>query len=55
MPAKVFLNQAQKERSQTVVRSKDCPKWREHPMLLVLQNDGKTCVEIADFFRLVSS
>jgi transposase len=49
MPAKGFLNQEQKERLQTVVRSDDCPRLREHALILLLQNDGKTYEEIADF------
>jgi transposase len=49
MPAKSFLNQEQKERLQTVVRSEDCPRLREHALILLLQNDGKTYEEIANF------
>lgn len=49
MPAKGFLNQEQKERLQIVVRSEDCPRLREHALILLLQNDGKTYEEIADF------
>ena len=49
MPAKGFLNQEQKERLQTVVRSEECQRLREHALILLLQNDGKTYEEIADF------
>ncbi len=49
MPAKGFLNQEQKERLQTVVRSENCPRLREHALILLLQNDGKTYEEITDF------
>ena len=49
MPAKGFLNFEQKERLQTVVRCDDCPRLREHALILLLQNDGKTYAEIADF------
>ena len=49
MPAEGFLNQEQKERLQTAVRSADCPRLREHALILLLQNDGKTYEEIADF------
>ena len=49
MPAKGFLSQEQKERLQTVVRSKDCPRLREHALILLLQNDGKTYGQIVDF------
>ena len=49
MPAKGFLNQEQKERLQTVVRKADCPRLREHALILLVQNDRKTYEEIADF------
>ncbi len=49
MPALGFLNQEQKERLQTVVRSDDCSRLREHALILLLQNDGKTYKEITDF------
>ena len=49
MRAKGFLSQEQKERLQTVVRSKDCPRLREHALILLLQNDGKTYEQIVDF------
>ena len=47
MPAKGFLNLEQKERLQALVRSNDCPRLREHALILLLQNDGKTYEEIA--------
>jgi transposase len=31
------------------VRSDNCPRWREHALILLLQNDGKTYEEIANF------
>lgn len=49
MPAKEFLNFEQKERLQILVRSHDCPRLREHALILLLQNDGKTYEEIANF------
>lgn len=49
MPAKGFLNFEQKERLQTLVRSNNCPRLREHALILLLQNDGKTYEEIASF------
>lgn len=49
MPAKGFLNQEQKERLQKLVRVGDCPRLREHALILLLQNDGKTYEEIANF------
>jgi len=49
MPVKGFLNQEQKSRLQTAVRTGDCPRLRSHALILLLQNDGKTYKEIADF------
>jgi transposase len=49
MPAKGFLNQSQKERLQKLVRAGDCPRLREHALILLLQNDGKTYEKIANF------
>ncbi len=49
MPAKGFLNLSQKERLQKLVRVEDCPRLREHALILLLQNDGKTYEEIASF------
>ena len=49
MPAKGFLNLEQKERLQILVRSNDSPRLREHALILLLQNDGKTYEEIASF------
>ena len=42
MPAKGFLNLEQKERLQTLVRGDNSPRIREHALILLLQNDGKT-------------
>lgn len=42
MPVKGFLNLEQKEVLQTLVRSNDCQRIREHALILLLQNDGKT-------------
>jgi transposase len=49
MPAKGCLNWEQKERLQTLVRGNNCPRIREHALILLLQNDGKTYEEIAKF------
>ena len=49
MPAKGVLSQEQKERLQTALRSDKCPRLRSHALILLLQNDGKTYEEIADF------
>jgi transposase len=49
MPAKGFLNQEQTERLQQAVRQGNCPRLREHALILLLQNDGKTYQEIQEF------
>ncbi len=49
MPARGFPFLEQKERLQTLVRGNDCPRIREHALILLLQNDGKTYEEIANF------
>ena len=49
MPVKGFLNLEQKEGLQTLVRSNDCQRIREHALILLLQNDSKTYEEIANF------
>jgi len=49
MPAKGFLNQEQKKQLQTVVRCNKGLRLREHALILLLQNDGKTYQEIVDF------
>lgn len=49
MPAKNFLTSAQKERLQKAVKESDCPRLREHALILLLQNDGRTYEEIAEF------
>ena len=48
MPAKGCLNWEQKERLQTLVRGNNCPRIREHALILLLQNDGKTYEDIAN-------
>lgn len=49
MPAKGFLNQEQTEKLQQAVRQGNCPRLREHALILLLQNDGKTYQEIQKF------
>lgn len=34
---------------QKLVRVGDCPRLREHALILLIQNDGKTYEEIANF------
>lgn len=49
MPAKNFLTETQRKNLQNAIRQSDCPRFREHALILLLQNDGKTYEEIADF------
>lgn len=49
MPAKGFLDQEQTEKLQQAVRQGNCPRLREHALILLLQNDGKTYQEIQKF------
>ena len=49
MPAKGFLKLEQKERLQMLIRGNNCSRIREHALILLLQNDGKTYEEIAKF------
>ena len=49
MTAKGFLKFEQKEKLQILVRSNDSPRLREHALILLLQNDGKTYEDIANF------
>lgn len=49
MPAKGFLNQEQREKLQQAVRQGNCPGLREHALILLLQNYGKTYQEIQKF------
>ncbi len=49
MPAKGFLTLVQKKLLQQALRDSDCPHFREHVLMLLLQNDGKTYEQIADF------
>lgn len=34
---------------QDALRESDCPRFREHALILLLKNDGKTYEQIADF------
>ena len=49
MPAQGFLNEEQTKRLQQAVRQGDCPRLREHALILLLQNDGKTYQKIQKF------
>lgn len=47
MPTHNFLNPKQKKRLQKAVKSDSCPYFREHALILLLLNDGKTHKEVA--------
>lgn len=49
MRRKKFLTKNQKQRLQDALRESDCPRFREHALILLLKNDGKTYEQIADF------
>jgi transposase len=49
MTTRNFLNSKQREYLQTAMRRAECPRLREHALILLLKNDGKTYAEIADF------
>lgn len=42
MPAQGLLNEEQIKRLRQAVRQGDCPRLREHALILLLQNGGKT-------------
>lgn len=49
MPAKGFLKPEQKERLQKALKEEEHPDIRERILILLLLNDGKTQLEIAEF------
>lgn len=49
MPAKGFLNQAQKEELQKALLESQQPHFTQKILMLLLMNDGKTYQEISDF------
>ena len=49
MPAKGFLNQAQKEELQKALLESHRPHFTQKILMLLLMNDGKTYQEISDF------
>lgn len=48
MPADNFLNSKQKKALQKALKSDSCPYFREHVLILLLLNDGKTHKEVAE-------
>lgn len=49
MAGQPFLTDPQRKRLQKALRESDCPRFREHALILLLKHDGKTYEEIADF------
>jgi len=49
MAGKPFLTDPQRKRLQQALRESDCPRFREHALILLLKHDGKTYEEIAEF------
>ena len=49
MPVKTFLTPEQVSQLQTALRESELPHVRERILILLLQNDGKTQQEIAQF------
>ena len=49
MPAKNFLGSEQVDKLQKALRESELPHVRERILILLLQNDGKTQREIANF------
>lgn len=48
MPVQSFLNSEQKKALQKALKSDKCPHFREHVLILLLLNDGKTHKEVAN-------
>ena len=48
MPVQNFLNSEQKKALQKALKSDICPHFREHALILLLLNDGKTHKEVAN-------
>ena len=49
MAGKLFLTDPQRKLLQKALRESDCPRFREHALILLLKHDGKTYEEIAEF------
>lgn len=48
MPVNKFLTPKQKKALQKALKSDNCPYFREHALILLLLNDGKTHKEVAN-------
>jgi len=49
MPVSNFLTKEQKKSLQKAIKEDECPHFREHVLIMLLANDGKTQQQIADF------
>jgi len=49
MPVSNFLSKDQKKALQKAIKEDECPHFREHVLIMLLANDGKTQSQIADF------
>lgn len=49
MSAKIFLSPEQKKRLQKALKNNSCPHFREHVLIYLLLNEGKTQNEISQF------
>jgi len=49
MPVSNFLSKEQKKQLRKAMREDGCPYFREHILIILLANDGKTQQQIADF------
>jgi len=49
MPVSNFLTSEQKKNLQKAIKEDTCPHFREHVLIMLLANDGKTQRQIADF------
>ena len=48
MPVQTFLNSEQKKALQKALKSDSCPHFREHALIFLLHNDGKTHKEVSN-------
>jgi len=49
MPVINFLSKEQKKALRKAFKEDECPHFREHVLIMLLANDGKTQQQIADF------
>lgn len=49
MSAKIFLSPEQKKKLQKALKNNTCPHFREHVLIYLLLNEGKTQNEISQF------